>query len=345
MNATVAKARRQLAANEKTVLRVLAAIALAIAVAIPLFGSGFALGLGNRILIYAVWAMSLNLLLRNMHLLTLGHAGLLGAGAYGVAIAQRQWGMGFWEAALVGLVFGMVLSVVFGLMITRATDIFFVMITVAQGMIFWGIMQRWASLTGGDQGMRNVARPEQFSSATAYYWFTLVVVLVCLFLLYRFDKSVIGLRLRGVGDSDKRMSVLGYWVPSYRFLAFNVAGFFATISGILYVGYFNFIAPTTVHLRGSVEVALMAIIGGATSFSGPIVGAAFLLTLRAYLGGLTARWPIVLGILLIIVVLYARTGIVGAVRRLVYGSTQGAPAASASEAAEQEAEREEPVLD
>jgi branched-chain amino acid transport system permease protein len=206
-------------------------------------------------------------------------------------------------------------------------------------------LKRWASLTGGDQGMRNVARPEQFSSPTAYYWFTLVVVLICLFLLYRFDKSIVGLRLRGVGDSDKRMSVLGYWVPSYRFLAFNVAGFFATVSGILYVGYFNFIAPTTVHLRGSVEVALMAIIGGATSFSGPIVGAAALLTLRAYLGGLTARWPIVLGVLLIIVVLYARSGIVGALRRLVYGSALGAPAAAALiEETQPDKEAEERVL-
>lgn len=335
MNAVLATARRQMADDETLVVRGAAVVALLVAVAIPLFGNPFALGLGNRILIFAVYAMSLNLLMRNMRLLTLGHAALLGAGAYGVAIAQRRWDMDFWGAALVGLLFGVVLSVVFGLMIMRATDIFFVMITVAQGMILWGVIQRWSAVTGGDQGMRNIARPEQFATPHRYYWFTLVVVLVCLFLLYRFDKSVIGLRLRGVGDSDNRMGVLGYWVPFYRFLAFNVAGIFATVSGILYVGYFSFIGPTTVHLRGSVEVALMAIIGGATSFSGPIVGAAALLTLRAYLGALTARWPIVLGILLIIVVLYARTGIVGAVRRLVYGSTLGAAAAVAHETKEE----------
>src|SRR5690606_25792643 len=113
-------------------------------------------------------------------------------------------------------------------------------------------------------------------------WFTLVVVGGCVVLLYRFDTSVIGLRLRGIGDSAERMSVLGYWVPFYRFLAFNVSGFFATVAGILYVGYFNFIGPTTVHLRGSVEVALFAIIGGVQSFVGPIVGASTLLTLRPY---------------------------------------------------------------
>lgn len=326
MRTAVASVRGRLAAHHKTLARVIAVLALVVAVSIPLFGTPFTLGLGNRILIYSLWAMSLALLLRNMHLLTLGHAAMLGAGAYGVAIAQHHWGMGFWGAALVGLLFGMMLSVTFGLMIMRATDIFFVMITVAQGMIFWGIIQRWASVTGGDNGMRNVARPEQFSTPVAYYWFTLVAVGVCIVLLYRFDKSVIGLRLRGIGDSDERMSVLGYSVAFYRFLAFNVAGFFATVAGILYVGYFNFIGPTTVHLRGSVEVALFAIIGGAQSFAGPIVGAATLLTLRPYVGPLTDRWPIVLGILLIVVVLYARTGLVGAVRRIVFGSSQGVPA-------------------
>lgn len=320
MRAAVASLRGRLAANQKILVRVAAVLALFVALAIPVLGPPFVLGLGNRVLIYALWAMSLALLLRNMHLLTLGHAAMLGAGAYGVAIAQQHWGMGFWGAALVGLLCGMTLSVVFGLMITRATDIFFVMITVAQGMVFWGVIQRWASVTGGDQGMRNIARPEQFSTPVAYYWFTLVVVGGCVVLLYRFDTSVIGLRLRGIGDSAERMSVLGYWVPFYRFLAFNVSGFFATVAGILYVGYFNFIGPTTVHLRGSVEVALFAIIGGVQSFVGPIVGASTLLTLRPYVGSVTDRWPIVLGILLIVVVLYARTGLVGAVRRLVLGS-------------------------
>ncbi len=339
MRAAVAEARHWLAANERVAIRALAAAAVLVAVAIPLVGTPFQLGLGNRVLIYSLWAMSLGLLLRNMQLLTLGHAAFLGAGAYGVALAQHHWGMDFWGAAAVGLLFGMTLSVVFGLMIMRATDIFFVMITVAQGMIFWGVIHRWAPVTGGDQGLRNVEGPEQFSTPHAYYWFTLVAVLVCIFLLYRFDTSIIGLRLRGVGDSEERMSVLGYGTLFYRFVAFNVAGFFATISGILYVGYFHFIAPSTVHLRGSVEVALMAIIGGAQSIVGPIVGASTLLTLNPYVATVTDRWPIVLGVLLIVVVLYARTGLVGAVRRLVYGSSHGVPADSTADAENNEVRR------
>lgn len=339
MTAALVDVRRWIAANERTAVRVLAALAVLVAAAIPLVGTSFQLGLGNRILIYALWAMSLGLLLRNMQLLTLGHAAFLGAGAYGVALGQHHWGLDFWGAAVVGLLFGMTLSVVFGLMIMRATDIFFVMITVAQGMIFWGVIQRWASVTGGDQGLRNVEGPEQFSTPHAYYWFTLVAVLACVFLLYRFDKSIIGLRLRGVGDSEERMSVLGYGTRFYRFVAFNVAGFFATIAGILYVGYFHFIAPTTVHLRGSVEVALMAIIGGAQSFVGPIVGATTLLTLNPYVATVTDRWPIVLGVLLIVVVLYARTGIVGAVRRLVYGSSHSTPDDSIAEADDEQVRR------
>lgn len=336
MRDAVAGARRRLAANERTTLRVLAALAVLVAVAIPLAGTTFQLGLGNRILIYALWAASLGLLLRNMRLLTLGHAAFLGAGAYGVGLGQHHWGMDFWSAAVVGLLFGMALSVVFGLMIMRATDIFFVMITVAQGMIFWGVVQRWSSVTGGDQGLRNIEGPGQFSTPQAYYYFTLVAVLGCIFLLYRFDKSIIGLRLRGVGDSEERMSVLGYGTRFYRFVAFNVAGFFATIAGILYAGYFHFVAPGTIHLSGSVEVALMAIIGGAQSFAGPIVGAATLLTLHPYAATVTDRWPIVLGVLLIVVVLYARTGLVGAVRRLVYGSSHSVPTDSIDNTDKQE---------
>lgn len=336
MRAALSDVQRRLAAHEKIITRALAGLALLVAATIPLVGTSFQLGLANRILIFSLFALSLSLLLRNMRLLTLGHAAFLGAGAYGVALGQHQWGLGFWPSAAVGLLFGMALSVVFGLMITRATDIFFVMITVAQGMIFWGVLQRWASVTGGDQGMRNVAGPEQFSTPNSYYYFTLVAVLVCLLLLYRFDKSIIGLRLRGIGDSEERMSVLGYGTRFYRFVAFNVAGFFATIAGILYVGYFHFIAPTTTHLSGSVEVALMAIIGGAQSFAGPIVGASALLTMRPYMATVTDRWPIVLGVLLVVVVLFARTGLVGAARRIAFGSSHSVPADSAAENEKQE---------
>jgi branched-chain amino acid transport system permease protein len=316
----LAPLRERFLANERLFVRGAALVALVVAVLLPFVGGAYAVSMGTRILIYGLLATSIAVLIRLVQLLPLGHAAMMGAGAYGVAIAQVRWDVGFWPSAAFGLLVGVVVTLVLGVMVLRATGLYFVMITVAQGMILWGIAQRWATMTGGDNGMRGISRPAAFLSARDYYWLTLAVVLASLFVIYRFSRSTLALRLRGVGDSSKRMSALGYWPPLYRFVAFCVSGFFAALSGVMYVGYFQFISPSTVHVGTSVEAVLMVILGGANAFVGPLVGAVAVLSARSFVIGYTARWATVLGVVFILVVMFARTGIAGAFRMLLYGA-------------------------
>ena len=320
MSATVlTPLRTWFAAHDRVILRASLVAAVLVAGVLPLLGGAYAVSMGTRILIHGLLASSIAVLIRLVKLLPLGHAALMGAGAYGVAIAQSRWEVGFWPSAAFGLLVGLVVTAVLGAMVLRATGLYFVMITVAQGMILWGIAQRWATMTGGDNGMRGIRRPDAFLSAQDYYWLTLAVVGIALVVLYRFSTSNFALRLRGVGDSSKRMSALGYWPPLYRFVAFCVSGFFAALSGVMYVGYFQFISPSTVHVGTSVESLLMVILGGANAFIGPVIGAVAVLSARSFVIGYTARWATVLGVIFILVVMFARAGIAGAFRLLFYG--------------------------
>jgi branched-chain amino acid transport system permease protein len=221
----------------------LVAIGLVVAVAgaVPYLVGPFYVGVGTEILIFAVWAMSLNVLAGQTGLVSLGHASLLGVAAYTIGIVQRELHWGFLSAAVVAVLVTMAVSAVFAVLAVRSTGVYFLMITLAQGRLVWGIAQRWVTFTGGDNRLRGFNRPDVVDAYWLYYWFALAVALACFYALWRFQQSTLGLRLRGTRDSFTRMASLGYWVMWQRFIAFNVAGFFAAIAGVLYAGHFRFV--------------------------------------------------------------------------------------------------------
>lgn len=294
----------------RTRVVVTAVVVLAL-ILLPYVIGAFYVGIATMMLVFAVWTLGLNVLAGSTGLVSLGHAGMLGVSAYTVAIAQGTWGLGFWVAALLAVLVTVVVSFVFSLMITRATDITFLMITLAQGMLIWGLAHRWTSVTGGDNGLRGTSRPEWLEPYWAYYWFVLLVALVVVVTLRWFLTSSVGLRLRGTRDSPSRMRSLGYSVALQRIISFTVAGFVASVAGVLHAGYFQFISPSTVFFRQSVEGVLMILVGGIGSFLGPVAGAAGIIGARTGLTQVTERWVTVMGLLLILTVLYAPRGLVG----------------------------------
>jgi branched-chain amino acid transport system permease protein len=191
---------------------------------------------------------------------------------------------------------------------------YFLMITLAAGMLVWGLAHRWSALSGGDNGAVSGIRPLGFTQYFAYYWLVLAVLVVVAYGLWRFRASQAGMRVRGTRDSAARMTSLGYSPAAQRFVAFLASGTVTAVAGVLYAGYYPVVSPSTAHLSMSILFMLMVIAGGSSVFLGPVVGAVVLTVLRAVVSAETPRWPTVMGLILVAVVLFAREGITGTVR-------------------------------
>ncbi|MGH2702992.1 MAG: branched-chain amino acid ABC transporter permease, partial [Actinomycetota bacterium] len=209
-------------------------------------------------------------------------------------------------------------SVVFGLIAVRASGVFFLMITLAEGMIVWGIAQRWTTVTGGDNGLTGITRPSFALEYWTFYYLTLVVVAVCTLLIALIVHSPFGLSLKGIRESEDRMGPLGYNVMLHKLVAFTVAGAFAGVAGLLLAMYNSFYSPIAVHIKASADGLLMSILGGIGTLSGAFVGSMIYVVITNYVSGFLDRWPTLLGLIFVLTILFARDGLVGAWQRLAW---------------------------
>ena len=208
----------------------------------------------------------------------------------------------------------------FGLLALRASGIGFLMITLALGQIVWGIAYRANTITDGDNGIRFAARPRPFgidiSGAPNFYWFTLIIFAIALFFIWRLTRSPFGAALQGARDQPRRMRMLGHNVWLIQWLAFVLASFWGSVAGLLYVYYNLFISPHAISLQQSAEVLLMAILGGASTLTGPIVGAVIITLVKNVVSTYIDRWNSLLGAIFVIVIMFMPFGIVPGVRQL-----------------------------
>ncbi len=289
--------------------------ALLLAMALPYLASSFYVNVATQVLFFGLFGMSIDLLGGYTGLMPLGHAGILGVGGYSMGYGLSRLGWSWPQAAAVALLLTVLVSLVFGLLAVRTTGIFFVMITMAEGMLVWGLAYRWASVTGAENGLRGISRPEFAVLYWQYYYFALLVFLVSALALTLIVRSPFGLTLKGIRESESRMRTLGYNVTLHKLLAFVLSGFFAGLAGLLYAWYNQFISPTAVNITPSTEGILMVVSGGAGTLLGPVLGAAVIVLVKNLLSTYVARWPTILGLIFIGVVLFAPDGIVGAARR------------------------------
>jgi branched-chain amino acid transport system permease protein len=199
-------------------------------ISLPLIvGNEFYVNLASQVLIYALLAMSLNILVGLGGMVSLGHAAYLGVAAYADAWLVTNAGLDPFSAALVAVAFTTAMAAMFGVLALRATGLGFVMITLALTQILWGLAYRWADLTGGDNGIRLASRPAPFgfdlSGAMRFYYFTLIVFALAFVCLWRLANSPFGASLRGARDQPRRMRMLGHHVWMIRWIAFVLAGF------------------------------------------------------------------------------------------------------------------------
>ena len=297
-----------------------AAAALLVLVAGPPLVPSFILSLCTQALIYAIVAMSLDLILGYTGLSSLGHAAYLGLGAYAVGILTTRHGATFWPTLVVGVLLAAGVAAIFGLVALRATSVYFLMITLALGMVTWGLAHRWVSLTQGDNGIASVPRPVlglglSVVKAVPFYYLALIGFVLAFAFLRLVVRSPFGQTLIGIRESESRMRTLGYHVWLHKYIGFVIAGAVGGFGGVLWAYYQGFVSPGDLELATSVEILLMVALGGRGTLAGPALGAILIVLLKNLVSVYTHRWLLILGAVYIGTIVYAPEGILGAVRQ------------------------------
>ncbi|MDQ2625164.1 MAG: branched-chain amino acid ABC transporter permease [Actinomycetota bacterium] len=285
----------------------LLAVVGAVAIALPYVAPSYYVSIATLVLGSAVLAAAVNMLVGEVELFSLGHAGIAAAAAYGLAWASGQ-GYDYPGQLLVALGMTVLASVIYGLISMRTTGVFFLMVTLAAGMVCFGMAYRWSSVTGGDNGITGIRRPPFVAEYWQFYFLVLVALLVVTFALYRLSVSPLGLTLRGIRDSQSRMQSLGYRVAAYKFTAVVMSGMVAGLAGVLLVWHHEFISPAFAGFQASALALVMVVLGGAGRLYGPLVGAAIVVLIQQVLSTYVERWPTVLGVIFILAVIVVQRG-------------------------------------
>jgi branched-chain amino acid transport system permease protein len=325
--------------SQKIKVLMVAVVLLALAYVIP-HSSSFVVLLATRALVFAILAMSLDILLGFTGLASLGQAAYFGVGAYLAAILATKFHIGlgwdFWLVVILGMLIGAALAAFFGLFAIRATGVYFLMITLALGQCVWGLAYRWNSLTGGDNGISVTSRPSfglDLTDERTFFFLVFAFFIVSLIALYVLVQSPFGRSLAGIRERELRMQILGYNTWLHKYIAFIIAGAFGGLAGVLWAHTNGLVSPETVVLTTSVDALLMVVLGGAGTLVGGAIGSVIVFGLREYLSTLVPWWQYVLGGVYVLTILYLPTGLMGIPARIrqARGSSEKSSKPAASE--------------
>ena len=282
--------------------------------------SSYELVLATRILIFAILAMSLDLLVGYTGLSSLGHAAFFGMASYTIGLLSKNVTTNLFVTLAASIAASAVLAAIFGALALRSRGVYFMMLTLALSQVVWGIALQWRSLTGGDDGLPGIPRPwigsMQLTGSDGYYLFALAAFLVCGTLLILIVHSPFGLTLQGIRESSTRMSALGYNVWLHQYAAFVIAGTFAGVAGALMAMQNGITSPSSISIITGAEALLMVLLGGAGTMVGPFLGAVAVVLLEFNVSAHTDRWQSVLGLIYILVVVGFPRGIYPPMRSL-----------------------------
>ncbi len=301
------------------------AVVAAMMIALPYVVSSYYVILASLVLGTAVLASSVNMLAGDGGLFSLGHAGIAASAGYGLAWSSRQ-GFELWAQLLVAAALTLIASVLYGLISMRTNGVFFLMVTLAAGMVCYGMAYRWSSVTGGDNGLTGIRRPALLAEYWQYYFFVLVIFVLVTIALARVSSSPFGLTFRGIRDNAGRMRSLGYAVSAYKFSAMLLSGVVAGLAGVLLVWQTEFISPSFGGFQASALALVMVVLGGTGTPLGPLAGAAVVVLTQQVVSTYFERWPTVLGAVFVLVVIVARKGILGGFDSLLTRRRRKTPA-------------------
>jgi len=280
--------------------------------------------LATRVLVLGLAAMSLNFLLGFTGVLSFGHAAYFGLGAYGAAMTIKYLVPSTPLAILVGVATGTLAAMVIGAVIARLRGVYFAMVTIAFGQVFYFIAFRWNSVTGGDDGVTGwkrqaldlgLAKIDLLGNDKAFYYFVLACFAIAVTLMWLLLRSPFGRTLLAIRENERRARFLGVPVERHIWLSFVISCCFVSLAGTLYALLSNFTDPRALRWDQSGNFVIMAVLGGMRSFWGPLIGAAIFVVLQDYVSSHTENWMSFIGLFFVLVVLFFPRGVLGILRR------------------------------
>jgi branched-chain amino acid transport system permease protein len=282
----------------------------------PLIGGYTALG--SKVLVYAIATMGLNLLLGFTGGLSFGQAAYFGLGAYGAGMTIKYHAASTPLAIVIGTVVGGVAATLLGPLVMRRRGIYFAMITIAIGQLFYFVMVRWNNVTGGEDGLAGFSRqPLHFGgltvelTSTNYYYLVLICFAAAAAVMWALLQSPLGHTWVAIRENRRRMEFLGVRVERYVWAAFAIAGFITALAGTLNALLFNFASPQDLHWILSGNFVIMIVLGGMHRFFGPLLGVIIFVVAQDYLSSITENWMSFIGLIFVLIVLLFPKGILG----------------------------------
>ena len=289
-------------------------IGLATVACIPIISSRYATDLTIQIMIYALFALSLNVLVGYIGNISFGHAAFFAIGGYSCVILLTTFNLPFIISFLSALLVTAIAAFFVGLICIRLNQMYFAMLTLAFGMLVWAIALKWRPITGGDDGFVGINMPSYLDNPITFYYFTFIIIVIAISILSAICNSTFGRTMIAIRENQNRAIFLGIDIKLMRLRAFIISGTFGGLAGILFALYNRGMYPESAFWTESGQVLIMVLLGGMHSFSGPILGAITLYSLETVINQYTEYWQLILGCILLIVVLAAPDGLIGLLR-------------------------------
>jgi branched-chain amino acid transport system permease protein len=289
-----------------------------------------------EILIFAIAGMALNLIFGYAGMLSFGQATFFGMGAYTAGLMLIHWKAPLLIVLAAGTLIGAVTAAAIGIVCIQRAGVYFTMLTFGFNQIFYFAAYKWTDLTGGDDGLPGIVRPLlslgplsiSLEGSVPFYAFIAVLFVVTFYVMRRIVESPLGLICQTIRDNEARAAAIGYNVTFYKWLIFTMAGAFTAFAGVLYSLMFGIVPIDVISWITSGDILLMVLLGGMGHFYGPLVGAGVFKSLSEAVAVMWHRWPLILGLVLMLVVLFLRGGLVDLASRtyqLTFGRRYGDP--------------------
>lgn len=297
---------------------------LAVLAGVVLLPQIISMSLAIDIVILAIAATAFNLMLGYTGLLSFGQSAFFAIGGFAAGNVLLHLGASAVPAILTGALGGAIGSALVGLLTLRLRNVYFILMTLAFAQLVYFVSLSWREVTGGSSGLRGFNRPDldlgvmtiPLDSTIAVYVFVVVIFLLCLGIFYRLVTSPVGLVLRGIRDNQERVEAIGYSVGHYKLLCFSVAGAMTGVAGALYAIQWQIVPISIASMNQSAAIVFMSILGGVGHPLGPVLGAVIYTWLADVISIYWARWPILFGLFIIVIVLFLRGGMTEGIRRL-----------------------------
>ena len=293
---------------------------------LPFLMTDYPRALVSEIYIFAIFAMSLDLLLGFTGLMSLGHAAFFGLGAYAVAVLGVQFGINAWLGVVAGVAIAGCGAALIGFFCVRTAGIPFLMLTLAFSQLVFSVALKWRDVTGGSDGIAIAEKPSFFgfdlSNSLVMYFMALSFFVLAYWGLRRLLNAPLGHAFVGIRENEQRMAAIGYPTRAYKLVSFTIAGAIAGLAGGLYAIFNGFISADAVYWTASGDILIMTMLGGAGTLIGPAVGAALVLLMKNVVSSYSEHWLAIIGVTFICCVMFFPGGLWGALRTLRWRRVQ-----------------------